>query len=471
MMLPPGRLVTGLLALALAAPAAAQNQRNQQNQGQQSRQSQQQRPEDVARPGGKLPKNVAVQLVEVAGGFVDPIHVASARDGTGRLFVCERPGVIRIVDKNGKVMDEPFYDNKANTMFQFLEEGLYCVEFHPKFKENGLVYVSYADMWFNGSTFIVEYKVDASDKNKIDMASARPIMRIDFPYCNHHGGKIAFGPDGLLYVGVGDGGWEGDVLDAGQDLSTWMGKMLRVDVNVADRKTQRYTVPPTNPWATAAEPQLMVLFGKSELEFSKIKQKSKPEIWAYGIRNPWTFSFDRKTGDMWIADIGQNHWEEINVQPAGSKGGENYGWPIMNGAHPFPLEKEQAGEKTPVVGLLPVAEYSHATDGICVIGLGVYRGSEFPGLDGVYFAGDWGSGRVWGIAKGDGGKWQMQELLNTSLNLTAGGEDEAGNLYVCNATSQYGAWNPFDSPRGSVWKLVAADKVPNNAKKAPTDSK
>src|SRR6478735_5851436 len=153
MKLHPGSLVSGVLVVALsAAVASAQNPAG-----------------NTARPGGKLPKNVSVQLVEVAGGFVDPIHAASPRDGTGRLFVCERPGVIRIVDKNGKVLDEPFYDNKANTMFQFLEEGLYCIEFHPRFKENGLVYISYADMWFNGSTFIVEYKVDKSEPNKVDM--------------------------------------------------------------------------------------------------------------------------------------------------------------------------------------------------------------------------------------------------------------------------------------------------------------
>jgi glucose/arabinose dehydrogenase len=424
---------------------------------------------NTAVPGGKLAGNVAVQLVEVAGGFVDPIHVASPKDGTNRLFVCERPGIIKII-KNGKVLDEPFYNNQANTLFQFLEEGLYCIEFHPKFKENGLFYVSYADMWFNGSTMVVEYKVDPSDPNKADMASARPIIKIDFPYCNHHGGKIAFGPDGYLYLGVGDGGWEGDVLDAGPDLSTLMGKMLRIDVNVADRKNQRYTIPESNPFAKAADPQLMVLFGKSELDFSKIKQKAKPEIWAYGIRNPWTFSFDRKTGDLFIADVGQNHWEEVNFQPAGSKGGENYGWNYMCGTHPFPLEKEQNKEKTPVVGQLPVAEYSHATDGICIAGFGVYRGAEFPSLDGVYFCGDWGSGRVWGLKREDaGGKWQMQELLNTSLNLTSGNEDEQGNMYITNAPSQYGTWNPFNSEKGSVWKLVAADKVPAGAKTAPLD--
>ena len=428
-----------------------------------------QAPADVARPGGKLPGDpVTIQLVEVAGGFVDPVHVASPRDGTGRLFVCERPGIIKIVSKDGKVLDEPFYNNMPNTLFQFLECGLYCIEFHPKFKENGLFYVSYADMWFNGATFIVEYKV-SEDPNKADMASARPVMRIDFPYANHHGGKIAFGPDGYLYVGVGDGGWEGDVIDAGQNLGTWLGKMLRIDVNATGHMP--YGVPKDNPFVKAASPQLMTLFGVSELEFSRIKQHAKPEIWAYGIRNPWTFSFDRKTGDLYIADIGQNHWEEIDVQPASSKGGENYGWNIMNGAHPFPLEKEQAGEKTPVVGVLPVAEYSHATDGICVIGFGVYRGREHKALEGVYFAGDWGSGRVWGLKRDDAGKWHMQELLNTSLNFTSGGEDETGEIYVTNATTQYGAWNPFESPRGSLWKLVPADKAPERAKTAPRDEK
>jgi glucose/arabinose dehydrogenase len=419
---------------------------------------------NVALPGGKIPGDVAVQLVEVAGKFVDPIHITSPKDGTNRLFVCERPGKVKII-KDGKVLDEPFYDNMANTAFQFLECGLYCIEFHPDFKNNGKFYISYADMWFNGATFIVEYTVAKGDPNKADMASARPIMRIDFPYANHHGGKIAFGPDGFLYVGVGDGGWEGDVLDAGPDLSTMMGKMLRIDVNVK----KGYGIPESNPFAKASDPKLMVLFGVSELEFSKIKQRSKPEIWAYGIRNPWTFSFDRKTGDMYIADIGQNHWEEVNFQPANSKGGENYGWNLMGGTHPFPIEKEKEG-KQPVVGVLPVAEYNHGTDGICVIGMGVYRGKEFPALDGVYFMGDWGTGKLWGLKRDDAGKWKMQQLLHTKLHFTSAGEDEAGNIYVTHAATQYGGWNPFDSERGSVWKLVAADKVPAGAKTAPAQA-
>jgi glucose/arabinose dehydrogenase len=428
-----------------------------------------QQPPNTARPGGKIPGDLKVQLVEVAGGFVDPIGVACPPDGSGRIFVCERPGIIKIIDKNGKVLDEPFYNNMANTAFQFLECGLYDIEFHPDFKNNGKFYVSYADLWFNGATFLVEYTVEKGDPNKANMASARPVLRIDFPYCNHHGGKVAFGPDGYLYVGVGDGGWEGDVLDVGQYLGTWMGKMLRIDPNATGHMT--YGIPKSNPFVKASEPKLMVLFGKSELEFSQIKQHAKPEIYLVGLRNPWTFSFDRKTGDLYIADIGQNHWEEVDLLPAGHKGGENFGWPLMCGTHPFPLEKEQAGEKTPQIGILPIAEYNHGTDGICIIGMGISRSSAYPTLEGTYFFGDWGSGRLWGTKRDAGGKWQMQEFLNTSLNFTSGGEGEDGQIYVTSAPSQYGTWNPFASEKGSVWKIVPADKAAAGAKTAPLDQK
>lgn len=414
-------------------------------------------------PGGKLPGNVAIQLVKVADGLVDPVHVSAPNDGSGRLFVCERPGVVQII-KDGKVLKKPFLDLKDKTLSSFLEEGLYALEFHPKFKENGLFYVSYADLWFNGATLVTEYRVSKDDPNKADMDSARVIQHVDFPYCNHHGGKIAFGPDGYLYHGVGDGGWEGDVISAGQDLHTWLGKMLRIDVN--SRTPDRpYNIPASNPFITL--PQQMVLFGVSELAFSKIHPKAKPEIWAYGLRNPWTFSFDRKTGDFYIADIGQNHWEEINFQPAASKGGENYGWKLMGGSHPFPIELEKGA---PRVGVLPIAEYSHVDQGICVIGLGVYRGKDYPALDGVYFTADWGSGKVWGLKRDAAGKWQMQELLDldTPLRPTGAGEDPEGNLYVTHATANYGGpVDPYTSERGAVWKIVAADKVPAGAQTAP----
>jgi glucose/arabinose dehydrogenase len=420
-----------------------------------------------AQPGGKLPGAPAIQLVKVADGLVDPVHVATANDGSGRLFVCERPGLVRIV-KDGKLLEKPFLDLKDKTLSSFLEEGLFCITFHPKFKENGLFYVSYSDLWFNGATLLTQYKVSEKNPDKADMDSAKVIMQIDFPYCNHHGGKMAFGPDGYLYIGVGDGGWEGDVLSAGQDLNLLLGKMLRIDV---DHSTpdRAYSIPKDNPFITPL--QQMTLFGVSEKQFSQIHPKARPEIWAYGIRNPWTFSFDRKTGDLFIADVGQNHWEEIDLQPAASKGGENYGWKFMCGSHTFPIEDDKTN---PRLGVLPIAEYSHVDQGICVIGLGMYRGKEFPSLDGVYFAADWGSGKVWGMKKDQAGKWQMQELLDldTPLRPTGGGEDEDGNIYLTHASANYGGpVDPYTSERGALWKLVAADKVPAGAIKAPLQAK
>ncbi|HEX2748824.1 MAG TPA: PQQ-dependent sugar dehydrogenase [Verrucomicrobiales bacterium] len=433
----------------------------------------------VAQPGGSIPGAAKIALVKVVDGLIDPIHVSSARDGSGRLFVCERNGLIRIV-KDGKLLKKPFLDLKDKTLSSFLEEGLYAVEFHPKFKENGKVYVSYADLWFNGATMLMEYTVSKTDPDKLDPASAKVIMQIDFPYCNHHGGKMAFGPDGYLYVGVGDGGWEGDVIDAGQDLSTWLGKMLRIDVN-SSSADRAYSIPKDNPFITPL--QQMTLFGVSEEQFSKVHPKAKPEIWAYGIRNPWTFSFDRKTGDLYIADIGQNHWEEVDFQPASSKGGENYGWKFMCGSHPFPMKlvkdkdgKEKAvdPENYPKVGVLPIAEYSHVDQGICVIGVGCYRGKDYPALEGTYYTADWGSGKIWGLKRDGAGKWLMQEMLDLDVALrpTSGGEDENGNLYITHATANYGGpVDPATSAPGALWKIVPADKVPAGAETAPLEKK
>ncbi len=419
-----------------------------------------------AQPGGHLPKKVAISLVKVAGGLVDPVNVTSPKDGSKRLFVCERPGLVRII-KDGKLLEKPFLDIKDKTLSSFLEEGLFCIEFHPKFKENGLFYVSYSDLWFNGSTLITQYKVSAKNPDKADPESAKVIMQIDFPYCNHHGGKVAFGPDGFMYVGVGDGGWEGDVISAGQDLHTLLGKMLRIDVNTST-PDRAYSIPKDNPFITPL--QQMTLFGVSEKQFSQIHPKAKPEIWAYGIRNPWTFSFDHKTGDLFIADVGQNHWEEINHQPAASKGGENYGWKFMCGSHTFPIEDEKTN---PRVGVLPIAEYSHVDQGNCVVGLGIYRGTAYPEMEGTYFASDWGSGKIWGLQK-DGAKWQMEELLDldTPLRPTGGGEDEEGNLYLTHAAANYGGpVDPYTSERGAVWKIVPASSVPKGAETAPLQKK
>lgn len=419
--------------------------------------------DDVASPGGKLSRDVSIQMVKLAGDLIDPINVASAKDGSGRLFIVERPGFIRIF-KDGKVQKKPFLDISETTVSSFLEQGLYDIEFHPKFKENGKFYVHYSDMWFNGDSMIVEYQVDKSNPDKADPKSARVIMQIEQPYANHNGGELAFGPDGYLYIGSGDGGWEGDVLNAGQDLSTLLAKVLRIDVNTAT-PDRAYGIPKDNPLVTPL--QLMKLFGVSELAFSKIQPTARPEIWAYGIRNPWKMHFDSKTGDLFIADVGQNHWEEINFQPAASKGGENYGWKYMCGTHTFPIEKKNA----PEIGILPIGQYSHATDGICVTGLGVYRGTQYPSLDGIYFVGDWGSGKIWGMEHTDG-KWQMQELLDTKLMPTGSGEGEDGTIYVTTATANYGgSAKPSDNERGALWMIVEADKVPEKAETIPLEPK
>jgi glucose/arabinose dehydrogenase len=429
----------------------------------------------VAQPGGKISGSVPIALVKVVDGLVDPIHVAAPHDGSGRLFVCERHGLVRVI-KKGELLAKPALDIRDKTLSSFLEEGLYAIEFHPDFKSNHKVYISYADLWFNGSTLLVEYTMSAKNPDVIDATTARVILQLDFPYANHHGGKMKFGPDGYLYIGVGDGGWEGDVISAGQDLHTLLGKMLRIDVNKssADRA---YDIPKDNPFLTPL--QQMTLFGVSEEQFSKVRPRSRPEIWAYGIRNPWTFSFDRKTGDLYIADVGQNHWEEVNFQPASSKGGENYGWKFMGGSHPFPiiLKKGPDGKEmavdpvgAPIVGVLPVAEYSHVDQGICVIGLGVYRGKDYPAFDGTYFVADWGTGKVWGLKRDGDGKWQMPEFLDldTSLRPTSGGEDEEGNVYLTHATANYGGpVDPTTSERGALWKIVPADKVPAGAITAP----
>lgn len=432
-----------------------------------------------AQPGGKLPGNVAIQLVKVEGDLVEPVSVAAPNDGTGRVFVIERPGVIQVI-KDGKRLRKPFLDLKDKTISSFLELGMFSMAFHPDFKTNGKVYICYADLWFNGASMITEFTVKKNNPDQLDPESAKVVMQIDFPYCNHHGGQIAFGPDGYLYIGVGDGGWEGDVINAGQDLHTWLGKMLRIDVNKSSGD-RAYDVPKDNPFITPL--QQMTLFGVSEEAFSKVHPKAKSEIWAYGLRNPWTFSFDSKTGDLYIADIGQNHWEEIDFQPASSKGGENYGWKFMCGSHPFPmiLKKNPDGTETavdpgtdyPKVGVLPIAEYSHVDQGICVINLGVSRNAAYPELEGTYFVGDWGSSKVWGMKQTDG-KWVMQELLDLAdgLRITGSGIGPDGTIYVAQGSAGYGGKvDPYQEERGAVWKIVPADKVPAGAVTAPLAKK
>ncbi|MFN0106362.1 MAG: PQQ-dependent sugar dehydrogenase [Bryobacteraceae bacterium] len=441
--------------------------------------------QEVAEPGGVLPGNPKIALVKVADGFVDPTNVANANDGSGRIFVVERVGRIRVVHKDGRVQKEPFLDltniNPLGTDVQtgFVEQGLYSVAFHPKFKENGYFYVHYASLPFNGDGLVVRFQVDRNNPNFLTpertKQTSKVLMRIEQPYYNHNGGQIEFGPDGYLYIGSGDGGWEGDPLEAGQDLNTLLGKMLRIDVNTEDDRIP-YKIPPLNPFAYAAKEQLMSLFGITEHDFSKIKTKSRPEIWSFGLRNPYEFSFDLKTGDLYIADVGQNHWEEIDFQPAASKGGENYGWPRVNGTKCFPMTGPD--DKCGIVGTLPAGQYPHEIPypgaaplkgghGCSVEGLGV---ANYGGMKGVYLVGDWCSGRVFGMGW-NGDKWILQELAHTNLQFTAGGYDEKGYVMAVNCncfyTSDKGATG---NPPGALWRVMPINEVPAGAETARTAS-
>lgn len=438
--------------------------------------------DQVARPGGMLPGNPEIALVQIASGFLDPTNVANAGDGSGRIFVTERAGRVKIIDKDGNVQEDPFLDltniNPLGTDVQtgFVEQGLYSIAFDPKYVENGFFYVHYASLPFNGDGMIVRFTVDPASPNMVSPErtneTAKVIMRIEQPWYNHNGGQIEFGPDGMLYIGSGDGGWEGDPYEAGQDLTTRLGKILRIDVNTDDRP---YKIPADNPYADASSERLMQLFGITEEQFSKIKTRSLPEIWSFGVRNPYEFSFDPKTGNMFIADVGQNHWEEIIFEKAGD-GGHNYGWPRMEAAFCHPMIGDPADSECSIVGTLPAAMYPHNTAfpgapeettsaGCSIQGFGV---ANYGGMDGVYLAGDWCSGRVFGLAN-DGSGWQLQEMMQTGMQFTAGGYDEDDNVLVVNANNFYLAdQGPDSNPAGSLWRVMAASEVPEGATLAKT---
>ena len=343
----------------------------------------------------------SVTLEPLTSGFEQPLGVVQPDDGTGRLFVVEQPGRVQVVS-DGVISPEPFLDITDRVGSDGSEQGLLSIAFHPAYADNGLFYVNYTDL--EGDSVIARYAVTA-DPAVADPDSEQVLMRVDQPYPNHNGGLVLFGPDGYLYAGFGDGGSGGDPEGNAQDLGTVLGKMLRLDVDpetvTAD---EPYLIPADNPFVGQAG--------------------ARPEIWSYGLRNPWRFSFDRETADLWIADVGQGAWEEVNVQPADSPGGENYGWVIREGAHCYP-----EGEDCATEGLVdPVAEYGHDL-GVSVTGGYVYRGEAVPDLAGIYLFADFGTGLVWGTAP-DGDGWATSEPVETGLNISAFGEDVTGELYV-----------------------------------------
>lgn len=450
-------------------------------------------PEQVARPQQQMAGVPQLSLVKVADGFNDPTNVAKANDGSGRLFVTERIGRIQVVNADGSRQEEPFLDltriNPLGNVVQtgFVEQGLFSVAFHPNFQENGHFFVHYSSLPFNGDGMIVRFTVDPENPDVVtaDRANetAKVIMRIEQPWYNHNGGTIAFGPDGYLYITSGDGGWEGDPLQAGRDLSTRLGKILRIDVDVPEDAREPYAIPEDNPFAGAATERLMNLFGITEEQFAEIRVEAEPEIWALGLRNPYHITFDEETGDLYIADVGQNHWEEINWQAADSSGGEDYGWPMMEGSfcHPITGELPQENgryvtqEDCAIVGTLPVAEYPHDQPypdaaepaqlaGCSVQGLGVATYGERK----VYLSGDWCTGRLWGLGwnERDGG-WEFAELAQTELMFTGGTVGEDGAVYAVNCNCAYlSDVGPEGNPPGALWRVTPADQVAEGAETA-----
>jgi glucose/arabinose dehydrogenase len=342
-----------------------------------------------------------VSLTQRVTGLSNPVFVTHAGDSSDRLFVVEQSGRIRIV-QNGTLVSTPFL-NISNRLRSGGEEGLLSVAFSPNYATNGRFYVFYTNQV--GNLVIARYQV-SSNANIADPNSEQIILTINHPtYSNHNGGQLAFGPDGYLYIGTGDGGSGGDPANNAQNPNSLLGKILRIDVESPGVTT--YAIPSTNPFGVDKDPNNLV----------------RDEIWAWGLRNPWRFSFDRQSGDLFIADVGQGSYEEINYQPASSTGGENYGWRIMEGSQPF------LSNGNDTAGLiLPVAEYDHS-QGISVTGGYVYRGTADPRLQGIYFYGDFGSGRIWGLRRNTTG-WETQMLLDSPYAVSTFGEDQQGNLYL-----------------------------------------
>ena len=338
-----------------------------------------------------------IAVEKVGDDFEEPVQLTHAGDGSGRLFIVGRRGTIQII-QGGAVQPAPFLNIGNLVSTGGSEQGLLGLAFHPGYRNNGRLFVNYTDT--DGHTVIAEYRVSADDPNRANPDAVKVVLEYEQPYRNHNGGMLAFGADGYLYVGTGDGGSGGDPLGNGQKLTTVLGKMLRIDVDAGSP----YAVPSDNPFVGVAD--------------------VRPEIWAYGLRNPWRYSFDRETGDLYIADVGQNSIEEVSFQPAGSAGGENYGWNITEGSRCF--SPGEACDKSGFV--LPIAEYSHE-EGCSITGGYVYRGQSETALRGHYVFGDYCSGRIWTSVRSADGAWTTTERLTTGLSISSFGEDENGEIY------------------------------------------
>lgn len=344
-------------------------------------------------------------LEVVVEGFTQPLYVDHANDGSERIFVVEKTGAIHIV-QDGTRLDTPFLDIADRVRSSGFEQGLLGLAFAPNYEETGYLFVNYTNA--NGDIVVSRFQVDADNPDQADPDSEFLVLEMAQPAANHNGGGLKIGPDGYLWIGTGDGGGAGDRFEQGQDPTTLLGAMLRIDVT-SDPESP-YLIPADNPWIDA------------EWEGQEVLD----EIWAIGLRNPWRYSFDRATGDLWIADVGQSAIEAIHFTEAGHPGGLNYGWPILEGSHCYraPNDCDTSGLE------LPILEYAHGQGDCSITGGYVYRGEQHPALQGGYIFGDYCSGNIWvGVPQVDG-TWIAHHALSTNMQISSFGEDEQGEVYV-----------------------------------------
>jgi glucose/arabinose dehydrogenase len=361
-----------------------------------------------------------LSLALVQGGFSSPVFATHA--GDTRLFVVERAGRIRIIS-GGQVLPTPFLDLSSLVTTATAEQGLLGLAFDPAYATSGRFYV----MWTaNGNpgtnasfrdNVVSRFVRSSSEPNQADFASRTDLLQIADLYNNHNGGMLAFW-DGLLYVATGDGGSSGDPDNNAQNTGVLLGKLLRIDPSSGSP----YAIPPSNPFAT--------------------QPGARPEIWASGLRNPWRFSFDRATGDLYLGDVGQNTWEEVNLQRSGAGGGQNYGWDRLEGTHCF-----GASACDPTGLVPPIAEYGHRPNGCSVTGGYVYRGASAPSLSGRYIFGDYCSGRIWSLTEA-AGAWTRSLLLTTTYGISSFAEDKDGELHV------------VDHDGGGLYRLTESGGTP-----------
>ncbi|NOK63851.1 MAG: glucose dehydrogenase [Chloroflexi bacterium AL-W] len=339
-------------------------------------------------------KELRINLEPIVTDLDRPLYVTHAGDGSNRMFVVEKAGRIMLLRDNTPAAT-PFLDITERVGSRASEQGLLSVAFHPNYAQNNQLFVNYTNQM--GHTVIARFEANG---DTVDPGTEMVLLTIEQPYPNHNGGLVKFGPDGYLYIGMGDGGAADDPQNYAQNLNSLLGKILRLDVD----NGEPYAIPADNPWINTNE--------------------AEDEIWALGVRNPWRFSFDRTNGDLYIADVGQNAFEEVHIQRASSTGGENYGWNVTEGYNCFQNATCDLDQFVP-----PIAEYSHDL-GCSVTGGYVYRGDTFANMQGSYIFGDYCSGRMWALRETTPGTWEQAEILSSNLSISSFGEDESGELYL-----------------------------------------